>query len=56
MAERDALRELAGSGPVAAAHRAEARAQLRDGAARRDWAQVTAHRDLVADLGMVTTW
>ena len=54
-AERDPLRD-AGSSAVAAAHRAEARAQLRDGAARRDWARAMTTRDLVAEIGLATTW
>lgn len=52
----EATGDLAPSKEVAAEHRAVARAQLVDGAARRDWARVMMTRDLVAEIGLATTW
>ena len=55
MAE-NATGDLAPSLEVAAERRAVTRAQLRDGAARRDWARAMMTRTLVAEIGLATTW
>lgn len=52
----EATGDLAPSLEVAAERRAVARAQLVDGAARRDWARAITTRTLVAEIGLATTW
>lgn len=55
-AERDPLRELTGSAAVAAVRRAEGRAQLIAGAARRAWLEADLTRQAVASVGLVPAW